>query len=110
MLNSRKLGQINFIFCSDEYLLEINKKYLNHDFFTDIITFNFNKKDSIAGDLYISIDRVKENAIEFSTEFITELKRVIIHGVLHLLGHDDYLPELKNIIHKMEDDALKRFP
>lgn len=107
---SFKLGQINIIFCSDEYLLAINRKYLNHDFYTDIITFNFNNKHSIAGDIYISIDRVKENAINYNAEFMSELKRVIIHGILHLLGHDDNIPELKNLIHEKENEALKRFP
>lgn len=109
-ISSFKTGQINIIFCSDLYLLEINRKYLNHDFYTDVITFNYNYKRSIAGDIYISIERVKENAVNFNVEFITELKRVIIHGVLHLLGHEDNLPELKTLIHEKENEALKRFP
>jgi probable rRNA maturation factor len=109
-INSLKVGQVNIIFCSDDYLLVINRKYLNHDFYTDIITFNYNDRKTISADLYISIERVKENSVNFNTEFITELKRVIIHGILHLLGNEDHLPELKNIIHNKEDEALKRFP
>ncbi len=109
-LASFKCGSINIIFCSDEYLLEINRKYLNHDFFTDIITFNYNSKFRISGDLFISIERVLENAKLFKTEFDTELKRVMIHGVLHLLGYEDSLPKQKEEIRKKEDEALMRFP
>ncbi len=105
-----KPGQINIIFCSDPYLLEINKKYLNHDYFTDIITFNYNIKKIISGDLYISIDRIYENAENFHAEFIEELRRVIIHGILHLVGYSDHLPHLKNEIRNLEDEALSRFP
>jgi len=101
-------GTINIIFCSDEYLLEINKKYLNHDYFTDIVTFNYNEKNIISGDLFISVDRIRENAENFETEFSNELARVLIHGILHLLGYEDYSPELKKIIHEREDEALKR--
>ena len=81
-----KAGDINIIFCSDEYLLELNKKYLSHDFFTDIITFDNCSDKIISGDLFISIDRVKENSKTYSSSFDEELHRVIIHGVLHLLG------------------------
>ena len=81
-----KTGEISIIFCSDDYLLDINKKYLNHDYFTDIITFNYNEKNTIIGDLFISVDRVKENAKELKVDFNNELFRVIIHGVLHLCG------------------------
>jgi probable rRNA maturation factor len=107
--NSHLPGQINIIFCSDEYLLEINQKYLNHDYYTDIITFNYNEDLIVSGDLYISIDRVKENANNFKIETRDELSRVIIHGILHLLGYEDYSPELKKLIHDKEDEALKRF-
>lgn len=105
-----KQGQINIIFCSDEYLLEINKKYLNHNYYTDIITFNYNTGKNIAGDLFISIDRIRENAENFHSGFVEEMRRVIIHGVLHLLGFSDHLPDLKSEIHRMEDEALSRFP
>jgi probable rRNA maturation factor len=104
-----KPGQINIVFCSDNYLLEINKKYLNHDLFTDIITFNYNEGSTISGDLFISIQRVSENALKFGADFNWELKRVIIHGILHLLGHKDNTLELKNKIHNEEESALKRY-
>lgn len=82
-------GDIVLIFCSDEYLLEINKKHLNHNYYTDIITFDYCVKNIVSGDLYISIDRVKENAKTFNDSFINELTRVVIHGVLHLCGYND---------------------
>jgi rRNA maturation RNase YbeY len=82
-------GDISFIFCSDAYLLEVNKQYLNHDYFTDIITFDYVENNLISGDIFISCDRVKENAAQFKTGFENELSRIIIHGVLHLLGYKD---------------------
>ena len=82
-------GDIVLIFCSDEYLLEINKKHLNHNYYTDIITFDYCLENIVSGDLYISIDRVKENAKTFNDSFINELSRVVIHGVLHLCGYND---------------------
>lgn len=82
-------GSLSLIFCSDNYLLDMNKKYLNHNYFTDIITFNYNMDKTISGDLFISIDRVKENASEVKQTFDNELYRVIFHGVLHLIGYDD---------------------
>lgn len=88
----------------------MNKKYLTHNFYTDIITFNYNSDSLISGDLYISVDRVFENAEKFGAIFYTELRRVIIHGILHLLGNDDSTPELKNKIHELEDLSLIRFP
>ncbi len=103
-----KPGQINLIFCSDEYLLEINRKYLSHDYYTDIITFNYNEENFISGDLFISIDRVSENAENFKTTVQTELCRVIIHGILHLFGYEDNTAHLKKSIHLKEDDALTR--
>lgn len=96
------LHQIDFIFCSDEYLLEINRNHLGHDDYTDIITFPL-EDDPIIGEIYISIDRVKENAITFQTGFENELKRVIIHGVLHLCGYDDHAKaDIKEIRQKEE--------
>ncbi len=82
-------GDVVLIFCSDEYLLEINKKHLNHNYYTDIITFDYCVENIVSGDLYISIDRVKENAKTFNDSFINELSRVVIHGVLHLCGYSD---------------------
>ena len=83
------LGELSIIFCCDEYLLDINKKHLNHDFYTDIITFNYSVEKKLNGDLFISVDRVKDNAILFNENFNVELFRVIIHGVLHLCGFND---------------------
>ncbi len=105
---SKIAGDINFIFCSDDYLLEINTKYLEHDFYTDIVTFNYCEENLISGDIFISLDRVKENATEYNTKD-SELLRVIIHGVLHLIGLDDHSDEERLIMRKAEDDAIKSF-
>ena len=86
----RRLGAINIIFCSDNYILDVNMKYLQHDYFTDIITFDYCEKDVLSGDLFISIDSVRENAQFYGTEFADELNRVMVHGVLHLIGYDDH--------------------
>ena len=107
----RKEGDITFIFCSDEYLLLINKQYLQHDTYTDIITFDYSEGDSaqpISGDIFISIERVKENAEKFSTTFENELHRVIIHGVLHLLGYKDKTKVAKAQMTSKEDYYLKQ--
>ena len=102
-----KTGEISIIFCSDDYLLKINKKYLNHDYFTDIITFNYNENNTIIGDLFISIDRVKENAKELKVDFNNELYRVIIHGVLHLCGYNDKTQDQQKEIRTKEDEYLE---
>ena len=86
----RRLGAVNIIFCSDNYILEVNMKYLQHDYFTDIITFDYCEKDILSGDLFISIDSVRENAQFYGTEFVDELNRVMVHGLLHLIGYDDH--------------------
>lgn len=86
----RRIGNISIIFCSDNYVLDINQKYLQHDYFTDIITFDYCEGDRLSGDLFISVDSVRENSVEFVTEFKDELNRVIIHGLLHLVGYDDH--------------------
>ncbi len=88
-----RIGDISIIFCSDNYILDINQKFLQHDYFTDIITFDYCKGDRLSGDLFISVDSVRENAVEFGTEFKDELNRVIIHGLLHLIGYDDHTEE-----------------
>ena len=87
---SRRLGDISVIFCSDEYLLDVNRKYLNHDYYTDIITFDYCEGPVLSGDLFISVDSVRENASFYGTEFADELNRVIVHGLLHLIGYDDH--------------------
>ena len=102
-----QLVSLNFIFCSDEHLLTINKKYLNHDYYTDIITFdNSEEKLEIEGDVFISIDRVKENAEENGVPFTDEQKRVLIHGVLHLCGYKDKTIEEKHYMTKKENAYL----
>jgi probable rRNA maturation factor len=108
----RKAGDLNFIFCSDEHLLSINKQYLNHDTYTDIITFDYSKEDHkqpVSGDIFISVDRVKENAETFSKSFEEELRRVLIHGVLHLLGYKDKSKAAKEEMTNEENKALKHF-
>lgn len=101
----KKTGDINYIFCSDNYLLEINKQYLNHDFYTDIVTFDYCEGEMISGDIFISLDRVAENAKLYDSQK-TELYRVMIHGVLHLIGLEDHSDEEKNLMRKAEDEAL----
>lgn len=86
----RKLGDVNIIFCSDNYILDINQRYLQHDYFTDIITFDYCDGNILSGDLFISVESVRENALEYCTEFDEELNRVIVHGILHLVGYDDH--------------------
>ena len=100
------MGDINLIFCSDDYLLEINKSHLNHDYYTDIITFDYTK-ETISGDLFISVDRVKDNANNLNVRFANELNRVVVHGVLHLLGFKDKTLNEANNMRKQENEALK---
>ena len=105
----KKPGDISIVFCADDYLRGVNKKYLSHDYFTDIITFDNSNDRAISGDLLISIDRVKINAEKFSQSFIDELHRVIIHGILHLLGYcDRNFSEKKEMRDKENYYLLKR--
>ena len=106
--NGKTPVEIHFVFCSDAFLLLLNKKYLKHDTFTDIITFDYSEEKRIIGEIYISIPRVKSNAKEFKVEFENELERVIIHGILHLLGYDDKTKKDKAEMRKMEDACLKK--
>ena len=89
----KKLGDINIIFCSDNYILDVNQRYLQHDYFTDIITFDYCEGDVLSGDLFISVDSVRENSVFYGTDFENELNRVIVHGLLHLIGYDDHTDE-----------------
>ncbi len=102
------LGEINYIFCSDEHLLEINKQYLNHNYFTDIITFNYNEDKIVNSDIYISIDRVKDNAKIFNQTTKHEFYRVLIHGILHLTGQNDKTKIEEKQMHKLEDLCLSK--
>jgi len=106
----KKCGDLNIIFCNDEYLLNVNNQYLKHNYYTDIITFDYSDNQSISGDLFISIDSVKINAEKFKTGFSEELARVIIHGVLHLCGYNDHTEEEKQMMKKNEDLALSGLP
>lgn len=103
----RKLGQVNIIFCSDNYILDINQKYLQHDYFTDIITFDYCENDTLSGDLFISVDSVRENALFYKTEFTDELNRVIVHGLLHLIGYDDHSDEDIKVMRSKENYYLE---
>jgi probable rRNA maturation factor len=108
--HKRETGDISFVFCSDSFLLEMNKEYLDHDTYTDIITFDYSKESKtlpVSGEIFISIDRVEENAASFSKTFENELHRVIIHGVLHLLGFGDKTKKAKEEMRKQEDLCLK---
>jgi probable rRNA maturation factor len=102
-------GPLFYFFCTDEHLLNINKEFLNHKTYTDIITFDYTEGDAISGEIFISIDRVKENAKKFKEPFQRELARIIIHGVLHLCGYGDKKPADKKIMRKKEDEALSHF-
>lgn len=100
------LGDISLIFCSDEYLLDMNRTHLDHDYYTDIITFDYTDNQIVSGDLFISIDRVRENATDFSVSFEHELYRVIIHGVLHLCGYKDKSDDEEKLMRTKENNAL----
>ncbi len=102
------LGNINYIFTSDEEILRINQEYLNHNYYTDIITFPFTQDKLISGDLYISIPTVKHNAKEFNQSFELELNRVIAHGVLHLIGFDDKTDQDQKVMREQEDFWLAK--
>jgi rRNA maturation RNase YbeY len=102
------LGDISIIFVSDEYLLEMNQSYLNHDYYTDIITFDYCKGNVISGDLFISVDRVRENADTFNVAFLFELHRVMIHGVLHLCGYKDKSIEEEKQMRILENKYLNK--
>ncbi|MCU7693516.1 rRNA maturation RNase YbeY [Haoranjiania flava] len=106
---NKKLKQVNYIFCSDNYLLDINKKHLNHNYYTDIITFDLSEDDNITAEIYISIDRVKENAEVLDVPFFNECLRVIIHGALHLCGYKDKTAHQKLVMRDMEDQYMDEF-
>ncbi|MBD3639046.1 MAG: rRNA maturation RNase YbeY [Crocinitomicaceae bacterium] len=105
--HNMNIGELSFVFCSDEKLLEMNREFLNHDFYTDVITFNYNEEDSLSGDVFISVDRVKDNASLYGnkSEF-DELCRVMIHGVLHLLGFNDKTEDEKAAMKSKENECL----
>lgn len=103
---SKKVGDIAFIFCSDEKILEVNNQYLQHDYYTDIITFDYSEEDLISGDIFISLDTVKSNSEQFKTNYNDELHRIIIHGILHLCGINDKGPGEREHMTQCENKAL----
>ena len=105
---NKETGNINFIFTSDKHLLKINKEYLSHKYYTDIITFNYCENEIVSGDIFISIETVKNNSSRFNVTIIEELHRVIIHGILHLLGFDDQSDEEKVVMREKENYYLER--
>ena len=102
----RTLGDINIIFCSDNYILDINQRFLGHDYFTDIITFDYCEGEKLSGDLFVSVDSVRENAVEYGTQFNDELNRVMVHGILHLIGYDDHTKAQQKQMRSKEDYYL----
>ena len=102
----KRVGEIAYIFCSDDKILEVNRQYLQHDYYTDIITFDYTSGDKISGDLFISLDTVKTNSEAFNTPYNEELHRTIIHGILHLCGINDKGPGEREIMEQAEDKAL----
>ena len=105
----KRTGEIAYIFCTDKRILEVNRQYLKHDFFTDIITFDMSHGGFISGDIFISIETVESNAREFKVSFEDELKRILIHGILHLCGQDDKTPELRLEMTRKENLALQMY-
>lgn len=106
---NKRVGDINYIFCNDAYLLEINQQYLNHDTLTDIISFDYSVGNELHGDIYISIDRVRENALDFNVLFDEELKRVMIHGILHYCGYKDKSKADEKVMRLKEEEKMKMF-
>ena len=104
-----KVGDLSFIFCSDDYLLQMNRDHLQHDYYTDVITFDYTEGNTIAGEIYISVDRIKDNSKTLGIRTSQELHRVMIHGVLHLLGYKDKSPKSKKEMTAKEDWALGIF-
>ena len=105
----KREGDINYIFCDDAYLVEINQQYLNHDTLTDIISFDYSVGNELHGDIFISIERVKENDVDFNVSFDEELKRVMVHGVLHYCGYKDKSLENELLMRSKEDEKIKMF-
>lgn len=103
------IADLNYVFVSDDELYDMNVKYLNHNTLTDIITFNYVEKDLISGDIFISVDRVKENADDFKVTFENELRRVMVHGLLHLMNYNDKTDEEQELMTQKEDEKLKMF-
>jgi rRNA maturation RNase YbeY len=106
----KKVGDLTYIFCDDEKILEVNRQFLKHDYYTDVITFDYSEGDTISGDIFISIDTVRSNAEERNIPFMSELHRVIIHGILHLCGINDKGPGEREVMESSENRALALLP
>ena len=106
---AKREGDITYIFCDDDYLLEKNIRFLNHNTLTDVITFDYCEGNSVSGDIFISIERVKENSKVFKVDFLTELNRVMVHGLLHLLGYKDKTEKESNLMRKKENYYLSKY-
>lgn len=106
---AKELGEISYIFCDDDYLYNVNVEYLNHDTLTDIITFDYTEQNIISGDIFISVERVKDNANDFQVDFKTELLRVMAHGILHLCGYKDKTDADSQKMRSKEDEKIKMF-
>lgn len=102
------LGELSYVFCDDESLLKMNQQFLDHNTYTDIITFDYREAKIVNGEIYISIERVRDNATTYKTTFENELHRVMIHGVLHICGYKDKTKAAKELMRKMEDSSLKK--
>lgn len=109
LAHNKRLGDIAYIFCDDEKILDVNREFLKHDYYTDIITFDYSTRSRISGDMYISLDTVRTNAEQFDSDYDRELLRVIIHGILHLCGIDDKGPGEREIMERHENEALAMF-
>ena len=107
--HKRLLGELNYIFCDDNYLLNVNREFLQHYYLTDIITFNYCEGRTVSGDVFISLDRVKENSLLFSCAYIDEIVRVVMHGVLHLLGYDDHTEVDRANMRGMENYYISKY-
>ena len=106
-MHGKRIGNINYLFCDDDEILNVNKKFLQHDYYTDIITFDYSYRDKVSGDIFISLDTVKSNSDDLKVSFYKELYRVIVHGLLHICGIDDKGPGEREIMEKNEDSALE---
>ena len=105
----KSIGNLNYLFCNDEEILRVNREFLQHDYYTDIITFDYSRKNRVGGDLFISLQTVMSNSIIFESSYDKELLRVIVHGLLHLCGIDDKLPGEREIMEKHENEALRLY-
>ncbi len=106
---NKELGALSFIFCDDNYLLDMNVRYLKHNTFTDVITFDYSEREMVSGDVFVSIERVQDNAVKFGVDFDVELRRVMVHGVLHLLGYKDKTKVDASTMREKEEEKIKLF-